>query len=884
VKITYINLKNFAAIYSGMGKSNIKITFKNTERVILLVGPNGSGKTAILMNLHPFAYPGNLDVRNNDSLIRSELDGYKEIHIKKGKDKYIIKHHYKWNKDAYNVKSFFIKNDIELNPNGNVTSFKELVYLELGLTQDYIKLIRLGSNVTNFIDMKSTDRKTFTAEFLQDIDIYSKFYKKVNDDFRVLKSLLRTTVDKIDRLRVIDKREIEDDIKKLENHLGGFNDAKLEVESKYWQIVGKALAINPEGFDILMGNSMIVNRKLKDTLSDIEKIENKLKPYYPYDNWTDERRDKVIKDIQALESAISTNMAVKEVNLLNLNSYHDRKIAKENNLKSLVSFGEYSKMHDLYKSFVKKEAEYDKKFKDFKTVCTKDDMLTALSLMQIISNSFQELYYYESGIINKALDFYPSNKHKINKFVEGEINKCDSIIISRKMENGNCDLITEGAVLYIPDKCNDITCPLRNKLRTKMKKFNQKTPSVETSQYSIGDIESRKEKIYSILNIASIIDRIIGIIKANQDLISKLPENFFDINTLLSNLRRSRPAYIESDFTKYIQVLEEYEEYQTLKNKMTALKKEITFVEQNKSTLDMLQKELFDLDGEITRIEFTLQDINTKLTELSIHKESKEKRLLELDNVIYMTGILEALNKDRLECEADLKVINDKFSILEDLSKRQDLFDIEIKKYESRIKEVEKDLLDEKFKLIEFTKLEAERKMLEERFDEMEIIAESLSSRKGISLLIIKLYMEEVKMSTNELLDIIYRGDLEITDFDISDNDFNIPYVKSNMRVSDVRYASQGEKAFLSVALSFALMKQSMDKYNILLLDEIDATLDTHNRAVFIHILERQLDMIDAEQCFMITHNNMFDNYPVSVIKTSDSTDTMKKMSIIEIK
>ena len=83
-------------------------------------------------------------------------------------------------------------------------------------------------------------------------------------------------------------------------------------------------------------------------------------------------------------------------------------------------------------------------------------------------------------------------------------------------------------------------------------------------------------------------------------------------------------------------------------------------------------------------------------------------------------------------------------------------------------------------------------------------------------------------------------------------------------------YASQGERSFISLALSFALIYQSISKYNVVLLDEIDSTLDTRNREKFIQILEKQLEMINGDQIFLISHNNMFSMYPVDVIDTKN--------------
>ena len=62
-----------------------------------------------------------------------------------------------------------------------------------------------------------------------------------------------------------------------------------------------------------------------------------------------------------------------------------------------------------------------------------------------------------------------------------------------------------------------------------------------------------------------------------------------------------------------------------------------------------------------------------------------------------------------------------------------------------------------------------------------------------------------------------------------------------------------------------------MSKYNILLLDEIDAELDGANRKSFIEILEKnQFEMLGVEQCFLITHNNEFDSYNTNLMLFKD--------------
>ena len=81
---------------------------------------------------------------------------------------FIINEYHKWMKAGY----------IDIY----VSSFKEWVKMELGIEMDYLKLIRIGSNVSSMINMTETERKTFLNKLLEEADIYLKYFKKVNDE------------------------------------------------------------------------------------------------------------------------------------------------------------------------------------------------------------------------------------------------------------------------------------------------------------------------------------------------------------------------------------------------------------------------------------------------------------------------------------------------------------------------------------------------------------------------------------------------------------------------------------------------------------------------------------------------------------------------------
>ena len=166
MKVTYIKLKNVAGVYVGLNKTELEIDFKNSiNKIVAIVGRNGCSKSVLISSLTPFASQTSVDERSTLSYILQHKDGYKEIHYQDGKDEYIIKHYWKATKETHSVKSYFMKNGEELNENGNVTSFNSLVEIHFGLTQEMMRLIRIGTNVNSFITLTPAKRKEYIGKF-----------------------------------------------------------------------------------------------------------------------------------------------------------------------------------------------------------------------------------------------------------------------------------------------------------------------------------------------------------------------------------------------------------------------------------------------------------------------------------------------------------------------------------------------------------------------------------------------------------------------------------------------------------------------------------------------------------------------------------------------
>lgn len=887
MRITYLKVVNFADIFVGMRKKTLEIDLsKQKTRIVLLVGPNGSGKTAILSKLHPFAYPGNMDVRSGPNLILENQDGYKEIHYDHDGNEYVIKHYYQL-VSGKGIKSFISKNGVELNPNGNVSSFKELVEIELSIEQELMALLRLGSNVTGIIDKKYTDRKNFSSELLKDISVYLKLHKKISNDSRMIKSILKTVSDKINRLNITDTAVDTDKLKVMEETLVSYYKKKESLVSDIGKLKGAIETIYPEGLvhlnaklsdlaieqDNTIGKLTSRNRKLDETVLII-------------DSDISETITDLDKEIQSFDKTIEINSNMIGFHRTQLNSLYNQKEEKETNLKYVSSELEYDKLKEYHTDLVRQLKAKDAVYKDFKPKCTLDEMKKILVILHEIQDIVSNINEFDHKMIKETISLLQLNQ-SVDYVVKKEVGKLDdrmsdinlqlkAVKYEQNNDNGKC------YILFIPSDSN-CDCPYKEYYDDHNKPTTKKETDRSKLLAELDVLEHKRESLLSMLDIAKQLDFILFIIRSNKDLVDKFPDDsLFSKERIFISIKSSLPIYDEVYITSLISTLEDYESYMLDKTKIEEVKKELQFIEKNGKTLLELQNEFDSLEDSIAIVN---RDIE-KLVEVNeITKRKKENTSYSLEGYKMYKTIMDENEKDEKvlkDIQNDLDRYRSFSSKMKAMVIQQETLEADLNSLNPIISHNENQITDLKFRLRELKSLTEERKVLEEKYDDIELIKESLSSREGIPLLFIKLYFNDSLSTINELLYSVFKGSLEITTFIINDKEFRIPYTKNGVNVHDAQYASQGERCFLALALSFALMGQSISDYNIMKLDEVDSTLDNVFRPLFISILESQLDYIKAEQAFLITHNNMFDNYPVDIIMTADVTiDNNRNTNII---
>jgi DNA repair exonuclease SbcCD ATPase subunit len=860
LKIEYLKLKNFSNIYTAFKSKEISIDLRDCKnRIILFTGPNGSGKTSILSCLHPFATNGNLDIRNDNSLITIGEEGYKEIWLNDDGNEYVIKHFYIPNKESHSVKSYIERNGNELNPNGNVTSFKDIVKTEFDIEMDYLKLTRLGSNVTNFIDLKTTDRKAFMGKILDEVEIYLKYFKKLTNDMRQTKSVISHLIDKIDKLKIFDESEIEKYQDKLYKSIEKYHRDISNMESK----------LNIINYEIDKYESPLI---IKENLDIKKKEKEKIDKILLKSNNDGIALDDVIKTID------KTNDKLTESNS-KLLILKDKRTSLLDNLDKLISENdeisnelkkseELSEIKDIEYIISELRGNIDRRSKEnhittYEYKYTKQDIEKLIVMLDTCMDILVTTYEFGKNPINKAIEYIASGAD-ISDYVANHKNK-----ISKNKLQVYCSYVYEELTKKLgiskPNCKNSSSCKV-------MEFYNELFDyATETPDEVIED-----ETFISYTKLANTnINRVIDNIREYKSTFEKLPENIqktFTLKEILTRISNMEIIYDKDVLYQELSIVTEYELQQ----------EDLKLLKDNKEKLSLLKKSINNNDYFIKRkntisddIDNTRCDIDNLSDEIHELKDFIQSTEIELSELYDLQKSLETHD----DITSEYTILKQSYETLKELYSNKKIYSDELDRIKYESSKIEKEYNDNDYKLKSFQSLNSELSEYNTIYDEMELTKNSLSSKEGIPLLYIQIYLKSIQDITNELLDIIYNGELFIDDFKITSDEFKIPFTVKNKEIKDVCYASQGERSFISLALSFALIYQSISRYNIMLLDEIDSTLDTSNREKFLQILEKQLAMIDGEQIFLISHNNMFNMYPVDIIDTKNHISNENRLA-----
>ena len=895
MRYKWIELYGYAGIYNGMGLTHIKIDFtKCLTNKIIIRGSNGSGKSTIMSAIHP-----NPD--GNDKFIKDAEARKNMCLIANDGTEYIIRYiHPVTNSGRGTTKGYISKmingNLVELNPNGNISSCKDILYNEFMLDGNFIGLSRLSSEDRGLVDNKPAERKKLINSIISSIDTYNSIYKSLSKQASGLKQLIDTITYKIDHLG----EEV-----KLNAVLQNIDNRLISLEQERDMTIEAIAAIKikiAEYMDILRDNNYdtIVN-ELKDVSyhnkSTRNQIVQKAQSFGIDDiNKLSEFLIYIEKQIAVLESTVESSKKQVLVLLSQRESDFQDLQKKQSRLESLQSDYNYidiKKATDEARSVM---AEYDEVFKTIGimniNMVTKEEFDIAMESLKTLRDSAITLTSsYDITTVSDVI----SNLSIARGFTY-RIKELENTLRSSREAKSSLD--TEIAIFESkndilsaldmrPSGCTIDDCPyIKNAIDIAKEYPSSKVNDMYAKQselsMSIDNMESELSVLKTKTEIFAMVMEIQRELNSKIKYITKLPvgENFREV--FLHRLANGDSFNDIDNLYKFVDCGNMIEEYKIAQEQLRRYESEYKLYEAKNEIIESVIRDVEslttktnDLAGQIESINSDISSNESKLVGLNSTKMKVETLVVKLKDDLLPS---EARESELLKIKASLDVNSTEIqklqSDLEKLISNQTVLNNDIKSLSE-----EKDRV--KHSLMLLAEYSIELKQYTDNYNKIQKIRYYSSPSTGIQTLFMSMYMNKIIAIANELLSLLFDGEFVLQPFIINENEFRIPCLGSGLLHDDISSMSTAQKCMISMILSFAILQQSSTKYNVIMLDEIDGGLDTNNRGYFIELLDKLMYMLQAEQCFIISHNNELNTAACDLIVLKHNSNEVYQGNVI---
>ena len=861
--ISKIKLENVAGIYAGMGLTKIKIKFTDNyfNTINLICGTNGSGKSTLMKSLTPFA----------TEIIRSGEHGLKEIIYEKKKWIITITHRYSPKSNgSHTTKSFIVKESkldgeiIDLNPNGNVSTFLEAVENELGITPAKMKLLQLGNDMTNLLKMSATERKKYITEFTSDVDIYLEKFKKVSSDFITVKKMLENIGYNLNKLGNIES--LKDELQSITQSINIYNDRLIECTGKVSNLEDNRKKYETYELYTESYNSYITALDIQKSLTD------------KYGELTCKSDVDLVYMKGELDKKITINNSSQQTlksKLIDIEQEQER-LNKDNlsidNKLSDIKYEKIDNLKELIKSYLKDINELTKKLSQTDINIDGID----ISFIEMIENECRQYQDSLNGLfdhvnVSDLYRFETINYKDEAKRLDSEYSKLNSqkqlLLEKNKILLDEKNSLIKDTFTFT-DICKN--CPRFGAKYTNVNDYDKiiddNTKNIISIDANIISIEKERDNLKIMNDIFNIFRNILNMINnyLSTDMSKSLLLSFDDepikYDDILNKIKSGNSNLFNFErIISYKRAIDWNTRLNSLNNKLSNLKL-IAF--NNEKYEDLIATKNNNND----KIQDCLtkgHNIKLELVELDDNLHRLENRKNEIESYINDKELIS--NIDELK-EGYNNYINYKLEYqkcTDELNEYLRLLDSDIKPNIERLTKMRDNVISD---INEYNKLIKQKEILHEYYTDIEITKKALSPNKGIPLKSINSYLQKTRHIANQLLKEAFDGDILLDEFIIDEKEFKMPVYGKGDGVDDASKCSSGERALITLAISLAMYKQNNTKYNILSLDELDGPLDEDKRRKFLHLLELQIEHLNISQVFNITHNNMFNDVEASII------------------
>ena len=872
MRLLRLRLENYIGIYNGMGLSSIEIDFsKCIHKVLIIKGDNGTGKSTIFKALTPLA-DSSIDYIPDKTAIKEiayETDFQTILNIKYES---LVKDGIRRPTKCY-LNRLNPDGSIEnLNPSNNITTAKEVIYDILGIDDNFITLSQLSANKKGLGGLKPSERKRYVNSIISSLAAFNNIHKLITTKSTVLKSIIDSYVTKLSQIGNI--AIVEDAIKKDTLALKELDNKKNGLISEIATIKAELSRLDTSGnflndYKDLSMRKIILEKEIRD-LPDIEEYSEEKLIQYEKDMAKYEANEEMLssraKELLDEESKINNNiteLTIKLDSLYNKEHMDDLNSKIESTKKELESYKPYFHLFKTYKDISEQ---------DYETV-----KLVIEKFNSTVEDIFQT---YSETVRKESMNSLRTGKNEVILDHTEILSGLEKQLEDLRTEKHNVEFLNNRSKDYnkIPDDCNHKSdCPFikdvveaKNALRSRQSLYSLSTKINST----LDAIESAKNlaeeniiKTQCLYEMKSILEYI----QSMSKIIRKFPgtESLDSINTLYHNIEHGIRLNFES--------VDKYQEFKNISTIVSALEEDLHSYESAKEKLISANAEIRILQE---KIDTDLKNLSTiRDSKLSIFAEIEKIRSSKMEIEMVLDSIRYAkINKAKFEeVSVELNEITNKIESMEkntvlikDLTDKLNRRASELSALQNTdLPAISKAIEENKYRMVLFEQYTRDSQEYAAKYNEVQMI-KKYTSIHGIQTVYMSVFMNSILNTTNTLLRLLFGGRFTLQPFIINENEFNIPCADSEGRVrEDISLMSDSQLSMISMLISFVLLRNSSNRYNIIKLDEVDDNLDSMNRIQFSILIEQIMNDLGFDQCLIISHNNELDlsNTDIVILK-----------------
>ena len=872
MRLLRLRLENYIGIYNGMGLNHIEIDFsKCIHKVLIIKGDNGTGKSTIFKALTPLADSSINFIPDKTAIkeIAYETDFQTILNIKYES---IVKDGIRRPTKCY-LNRLNPDGSIEnLNPSNNITTAKEVIYDILGIDDNFITLSQLSANKKGLGGLKPSERKRYVNSIISSLAVFNNIHKMISTKSTVLKSIIDSYVTKLNQIGNV--AIVEDAIKKDTLALKELDNKKNGLISEIATIKAELSRLDTSGnflndYKDLSMRKIILEKEIRE-LPDIEEYSEEKLIQYEKDMARYEANEEMLssraKEILDNELELSNNVTELQIKLDSLydkDHMDDLNSKIESTKKELESYKPYFHLFKTYKDISEQ---------DYETV-----KLVIEKFNSTVETIFQT---YSETVRKESMNSLRTGKNEVildhTEILSGLEKQLDDL----RTEKRDVEFLNNRSKDYnkIPDDCNHKSdCPFikdiveaKNLLKSRQSlyslstKINSTLDAIESAKNLAEENMMKTQCLYEMKSI-------LEYIQSMSKIIRKFPgtESLDSINTLYHNIEYGIRLNFES--------VDKYQEFKNISTIVSALEDDLHSYESAK-------EKLISANAEIRILQ---EKIDTDLKNLSIIRDSKVSVLAEIEKIrsskLEIKSVLDSIryakiNKEKFEeVSEELQSITSKIDSMEkdtvaikELTDRLNRRGAELSALQNTdLPALTKAIEENKYRIVLFEQYTRDSQEYGAKYNEIQMI-KKYTSIHGIQTVYMSVFMNSILNMTNALLTLLFRGRFTLQPFIINENEFNIPCADSEGRVrEDISLMSDSQLSMISMLISFVLLRNSSNKYNIIKLDEVDDNLDNMNRIQFSILIEQIMIDLGFDQCLIISHNNELDlsNTDIVILK-----------------